>query len=113
MERLRWRWTDGRACVRHHERPDGLGYPEGLRGDDIPLLARIVHVADAYDAITSARAYRQARSSREALRELRRCAGTEYHADIVAALAEALPAVTPVELQTPVEDQTPVEALSA
>jgi len=74
----------------HHERPDGLGYPKGLRGDEIPLLARIVHVADAYDAITSARAYRQGRSSDDALRELWRCAGTEYHADIVSALARAL-----------------------
>ena len=42
----------------HHERPDGTGYPYGLRGDEIPLLARIVHVADAFDAMTSARAYR-------------------------------------------------------
>lgn len=77
----------------HHERPDGLGYPKGLRGDEIPLLARIVHVADAYDAITSARAYRQGRSSEEALRELWRCSGTEYHAEIVSALARALPKV--------------------
>jgi putative nucleotidyltransferase with HDIG domain len=75
----------------HHERPDGLGYPRGLRGDDIPLLARIVHVADAYDAITSARAYRQGRSGADALRELWRCAGTEYHAEVVDALARALP----------------------
>ncbi len=78
----------------HHERPDGRGYPTGLRGDDIPLAARIVHVADAYDAITSARAYRGARPSGDALRELWRCAGTEFHADIVGALANALPGVT-------------------
>jgi putative nucleotidyltransferase with HDIG domain len=78
----------------HHERPDGLGYPLGLRGDDIPIAARIVHVADAYDAITSARAYRAARPSSEALRELWRCAGTEFHAEIVGALASALPGVT-------------------
>jgi putative nucleotidyltransferase with HDIG domain len=78
----------------HHERPDGRGYPNGLRGDDIPLAARIVHVADAYDAITSARAYRRARPSGDALKELWRCAGTEFHAEIVAALATALPGVT-------------------
>jgi len=78
----------------HHERPDGRGYPKGLRGDDIPLAARIVHVADAYDAMTSARAYRGARPSGAALRELWRCAGTEFHAEIVGALATALPGVT-------------------
>lgn len=84
----------------HHERPDGRGYPYGLCGDDIPLAARIVHVADAYDAITSARAYRRARPAGDALRELWRCAGTEYHAEIVGALATALPNLTsdsPVE----------------
>jgi putative nucleotidyltransferase with HDIG domain len=84
----------------HHERPDGLGYPNGLRGDDIPLAARIVHVADAYDAMTSARAYRGARPSGEALRELWRCAGTEFHADIVGALATALPGLTSAESDT-------------
>ena len=65
-----------------------------MRGDDIPLVARIVHVADAYDAITSARAYRASRSSGEALRELWRGAGTEFDAQIVGALAMALPGVT-------------------
>jgi putative nucleotidyltransferase with HDIG domain len=85
----------------HHERPDGRGYPKGLRGDDIPLAARIVHVADAYDAITSARAYRAARPAADALRELWRCAGTEFHAEIVGALATALPhvAATRAELE--------------
>jgi putative nucleotidyltransferase with HDIG domain len=78
----------------HHERPDGRGYPVGLRGDDIPLAARIVHVADAYDAMTSARAYRGARPSSDAMRELWRCAGTEFHAEIVGALVNALPGVT-------------------
>jgi putative nucleotidyltransferase with HDIG domain len=78
----------------HHERPDGRGYPHGLRGDDIPMAARIVHVADAFDAITSARAYRRARPSGEALMELWRCAGTEFHAEIVGALATSLPGVT-------------------
>ena len=78
----------------HHERPDGRGYPHGLRGDDIPLAARVVHAADAYDAMTSARAYRRAMPAADALRELWRCAGTEYHAEIVGALAAALPGGT-------------------
>jgi putative nucleotidyltransferase with HDIG domain len=81
----------------HHERPDGRGYPHGLHGDDIPLAASIVHVADAYDAITSARAYRAARPSGEALRELWRHAGTEFQAEIVGALAIAVPGLTSME----------------
>jgi putative nucleotidyltransferase with HDIG domain len=87
----------------HHERPDGRGYPHGLRGDDIPQVARIVHVADAYDAITSERAYRRARPSGDALRELWRCAGTEFHAEVVGALAVALPGVTTDEGELVVE----------
>jgi putative nucleotidyltransferase with HDIG domain len=77
----------------HHERPDGNGYPHRLRGDEIPLLARIVHVADAFDAITSARAYRPARGSADALRELWRHAGSQFDVDVVQALAAAMPAI--------------------
>jgi HD-GYP domain-containing protein (c-di-GMP phosphodiesterase class II) len=84
----------------HHERPDGQGYPHRLRGDEIPLLARIVHVADAFDAITSARAYRPARGAAEALRELWRCAGTQFDAEVVQALASALPSI---EVATPTD----------
>jgi putative nucleotidyltransferase with HDIG domain len=75
----------------HHERPDGKGYPHGLRGSEIPLVASIVHVADAFDAMTSARAYRPARASSEGLRELWRCAGAQFDAEVVQALAQVLP----------------------
>ena len=62
----------------HHEQPDGLGYPHGLKGDQVPLLARIVHVADAFDAMTTARAYRAGRPASEALAVLWRFAGTQF-----------------------------------
>jgi putative nucleotidyltransferase with HDIG domain len=77
----------------HHECPDGKGYPHGLRGTEIPLVASIVHVADAFDAMTSARAYRPARATSEGLRELWRCAGAQFDAEVVQALAKALPQI--------------------
>jgi len=75
----------------HHERPDGRGYPFGLRGDAIPLAARIVHVADAFDAMTSARAYRAARAASVAFAELQRYAGTQFDPTCVDALLAAMP----------------------
>ena len=81
----------------HHERPDGRGYPFGLHADEIPIAARIVHVADAFDAITSARAYRPARGTTEAIAELRRCSGTEFDP----ASVEALEVVLPLSTTTP------------
>ena len=75
----------------HQESPDGRGYPFGLRGDAIPLAARIVHVADAYDAMTSARAYRPARDTSEACVELQRYAGTQFDPACVEALLQAIP----------------------
>jgi putative nucleotidyltransferase with HDIG domain len=77
----------------HHERPDGKGYPHGLTADEIPLLARIAHVADAFDAITSARAYRPARGSNEALAELWKHAGAQFDAEVVQALTRAVPQI--------------------
>jgi putative nucleotidyltransferase with HDIG domain len=74
----------------HHERPDGKGYPFGLMGDNIPLDARIVHVADAFDAMTSARAYRPARAASVALVELQRYSGTQFDPASVDALRQAL-----------------------
>lgn len=75
----------------HHERPDGTGYPQGLRGDEIPLEARILAVADAFEAMVADRPYRRGRPPAEALAELRRCAGTQFDTDVVAALEATLP----------------------
>jgi putative nucleotidyltransferase with HDIG domain len=71
----------------HHEQPDGRGYPHGLVGDDIPLPARIVHVADAFDAMTTARAYRPGRPATDAMAELWRYAGTGFDLAVVHAMA--------------------------
>ncbi|HUE77978.1 MAG TPA: HD-GYP domain-containing protein [Longimicrobiales bacterium] len=73
----------------HHERWDGLGYPDGLEGEEIPLEARIVAVADSLDAITSTRAFRQARLWSEAVDEIVEGAGTRYDPDIVARFEKA------------------------
>jgi diguanylate cyclase (GGDEF)-like protein len=76
--------------LHHHERWDGDGYPDRLRGDEIPLGARIIFVADAFDAMTSERVYRRPFSQREALEELERCAGSQFDPLIVDAFKEEL-----------------------
>jgi putative nucleotidyltransferase with HDIG domain len=70
----------------HHERFDGAGYPEGLRGTEIPLEARIVAAVDAYDAMISDRPYRLRMNPDGARQKLRECAGTQFDPDVVAAL---------------------------
>lgn len=88
------------AILHHHERLDGSGYPYGLTGTQIPESARVVAVADAFDAMTSTRSYRRARPVAAALEELKRCAGAQFDPRMVAALVRALdrhgwhPAVT-------------------
>ena len=80
----------GRLVRSCHEHVDGGGYPDGLVGDAIPLVARIVCCCDAFSAMTTDRPYRSARSAAEALAELRRCAGTQFDASVVEALARTL-----------------------
>jgi diguanylate cyclase (GGDEF)-like protein len=76
--------------LHHHERWDGGGYPDGLPAERIPLGARIIFVADAYDAMTSDRVYRRSLTAEDALTELERCAGTQFDPEVVAAFAEEL-----------------------
>ncbi len=72
----------------HHERYDGSGYPRGLKGQDIPIGARIIAVVDTYDAITSARPYQKAQVKEEAVGELKRGAGTQFDPTVVEAFLE-------------------------
>ncbi len=76
--------------IAHHERPDGRGYPFGLSGEEIPLEARILAVADAYEAMTVDRVYRGALPVEEAREELRRCAGSQFDPRVVEVFLEAL-----------------------
>ncbi|HOO55291.1 MAG TPA: GAF domain-containing protein [bacterium] len=75
---------DARPVIRHHhERYDGFGYPDGLKGQEIPLLARIIHIADAYDAMTSDRPYRRALSHEDAIEEVKKHSGTQFDPKVV------------------------------
>jgi putative nucleotidyltransferase with HDIG domain len=84
-------WVEIARIVRHHhERVDGTGYPDGLAGDEIPLLARIVAVAEAYNAMTSDRPCRDAMPTRVARLQLMQGAGSRFDADVVAAFGAIL-----------------------
>lgn len=78
------------GILHHHERYDGTGYPDGLSGDDIPFISRILAVVDAYCAMTSARPYRPAMETAEALAEIRKKAGTYYDPQMVDALEKVV-----------------------
>ena len=79
-----------KAVRHHHERYDGSGYPDGLEGEDIPLLARAMAVVDAYDAMSCRRPYKAAMSYPECLRELKRCSGSQFDPEMVEAFLAVL-----------------------
>ena len=72
-----------RGILTHHERWDGTGYPLGLKGEEIPLIARIVSVVDSYDSIINDKVYSKGRNKQEAIEELRRCSGKLFDPNIV------------------------------
>ncbi|MCO5141711.1 MAG: HD-GYP domain-containing protein [Oligoflexia bacterium] len=73
----------------HHERYDGFGYPDGLKGENIPLYARIILIADTFDAMTSTRPYRLALDKEVAFEELRKCSGTQFDPVLVEAFIQS------------------------
>lgn len=75
----------------HHERVDGLGYPFGLKEEEIPIDARIILIADTFDAVTTTRPYRQALSTEIAFQELQKYSGVQFDAELVRIFIEALP----------------------
>lgn len=89
LEQIIFPWPVVGAVRHHHERWDGQGYPDRLAGLDIPLNARILSVADAFDAMTSHRPYRAGRGVQEALGEVTLCAATQFDPEIVAAFLES------------------------
>lgn len=79
-----------KSVLTHHERWDGKGYPLGLKGEEIPLMARIVAIADAYDVMTHDRVYKKAISKQEAVEELLRCSGTQFDPKLVKVFVDKL-----------------------
>ena len=79
-----------KLIISHHERYNGSGYPKGLKGEKIPLGARIMLVADAFDAMTSDRPYRKKLSIKESIEELKRNSGTQFDPEVVNAFLEVL-----------------------
>jgi diguanylate cyclase (GGDEF)-like protein len=99
--------------LHHHERYSGHGYPFGLRGNDIPLGARIVSIADAYDAMTNDRPYKRAMSHENAVAELRRHAGTQFDPELVALFCDLFSRVAPVPDPAILAMTSPAVALEA
>lgn len=94
----------------HHERWDGKGYPYGLKGDKIPMSARIVAVADVLDALTCTRAYKRAWKLQDSLEEIVSCAGTQFDPDVVDALVMALPRIQEIHDALAVKDESSPKA---
>jgi len=98
----------GKVVRSHHEKYDGTGYPDGLKGSEIPLGSRIMGIADAFDSITSDRPYRRAASHRRAVKEIIRCSGSQFDPEVVEHFLEVYQTFTPdQEEETSTEKEKP------
>jgi putative nucleotidyltransferase with HDIG domain len=87
------------GILHHHEHYDGSGYPGGLKGEEIPFEARVLAIADAYDAITSMRPYHNQLTPQEAIDELRRCSGTQFDPEMVETFCQTMESTLPKHLE--------------
>ena len=85
--------TAKKVAATHHERWDGSGYPEGLKGEDIPLISRIIALADVFDALTSKRPYKSEWPVEKALAEIKQNSGSQFEPAVVAAFLESIPRI--------------------
>ncbi len=105
LEAVNFPWPVLPVVKSHHERWDGTGYPDGLRGEDIPLSARILAVADVYDALTSSRSYRSAWTPDAALEEIRRNAGAQFDPAVVHAFADVFAELAQGDREHPLKEE--------
>jgi len=98
-------------AMSHHEKWDGSGYPKGLKGEEIPLVGRIVAITDVFDALTSIRPYKPAWSIEDAIAEIKRSSGTHFDPEIVKHFIEALPEI--IEISQTYADNPPVVSNTA
>lgn len=99
------------VALTHHERWDGDGYPNRLRGEDIPLFSRILAIADVFDALTSCRPYKQAWPLADAIEEIQRCSGSHFEPAVVKAFIKSLPAIEAIHLQFGDSDEPSLDSV--
>jgi HD-GYP domain-containing protein (c-di-GMP phosphodiesterase class II) len=107
LEPLRGTERVREMVAHHHEFFDGSGYPQGLAGGQIPVGARIIAIADAYDTITSERTYKKARTPEEAFQELDRCGNAQFDPELVRKFISRLRELPNPLIQNPVPAQEP------